>query len=87
MSEAEDAIAGFGWKGRALKAEAEIARLKVELELSGSSEVLLALLNEWMECAKYDALMDGPVFKGWDRSGLDRCLQKTRTALANEERK
>ena len=26
----------------------------------------------WEECAQYDAMMDGPRFKGWDRSALDR---------------
>lgn len=26
----------------------------------------------WMECALYDATMEGPKFKGWNRSALDR---------------
>jgi len=32
--------------------------------------------EDWRECAKYDALMDGPRFKGWNRSALDRCRKK-----------
>lgn len=30
----------------------------------------------WRECAKYDPLMSGPVFKTWDRSALDRCRKQ-----------
>jgi len=37
----------------------------------------VALLEEvtaWRECARYDPDMSGAKrFKGWDRSGLDRC--------------
>ena len=33
---------------------------------------LRADLREWEECAIYDATMEGPVFKAWDRSALDR---------------
>ena len=29
--------------------------------------------EQWRECARYDATMEGPVFKGWDRSALERC--------------
>lgn len=31
---------------------------------------------EWHECAKHDPTMEGPRFKGWDRSALERCRQK-----------
>ena len=34
---------------------------------------LRARLREWQECAKYDPVMEGPVFCGWDRSALERC--------------
>lgn len=27
----------------------------------------------WRECAQYDASMEGPVFKGWNRSQMERC--------------
>jgi hypothetical protein len=37
-------------------------------------------LNAWRECALYDALMSGPVFKGWDRSALDRCRRQYEAA-------
>lgn len=30
----------------------------------------------WRECALYDATMEGPAFKGWDRSALDRCRRR-----------
>lgn len=30
-------------------------------------------LAEWHDCAQYDAKMEGPMFKGWNRSQLDRC--------------
>ena len=42
-------------------------------------------LREWGECAMYDALMEGPKFKGWDRSALDRCRRKHEAALAGEQ--
>lgn len=37
---------------------------------------LLDEINEWRECAQYDATMEGPVFKGWNRSHLDRCRKQ-----------
>ena len=43
---------------------------------------MAAELEEWRECAKYDALMEGPKFKGWDRSALDR-LRRKYEALAH----
>jgi hypothetical protein len=36
-------------------------------------EALNAEVERWRSCAQYDATMEGPVFKGWDRSALDRC--------------
>jgi len=33
-------------------------------------------VSEWRDCARYDPLMSGPAFKGWDRSALDRCRRK-----------
>jgi hypothetical protein len=32
-----------------------------------------AEIEEWRSCARYDAMMEGPAFKGWDRSALERC--------------
>lgn len=43
---------------------------------------LEAALQEWRECALYDATMEGPVFKGWNRSALDRCRLKNATLPA-----
>ncbi len=54
------------WEGQQqayAEAQTEIDRLTVEIE-------------EWRACARYDLLMEGPHFKGWDRSGLDRCRKK-----------
>jgi hypothetical protein len=45
------------------KAADEIKRLMTECEA-------------WRECARYDAMMEGPRFAGWDRSALNRCRKK-----------
>lgn len=37
---------------------------------------LEAEVAEWRECMQFDALMSGPVFKGWDRSQMERCRKK-----------
>ncbi len=42
-----------------------------------------AKLAEWEACALYDATMEGPVFKGWNRSALDRLR---RAALTTQEK-
>jgi len=39
-------------------------------------ERLQAEVQDWRECARYDPLMSGPAFKGWDRSHMDRCRNK-----------
>lgn len=44
--------------------------------LTARAEAAEARLREWQECALYDATMEGPVFKGWDRSALDRCRRQ-----------
>ena len=79
MSEIED---GMGFSGLAPEpgegpttrriirnAHAEIARLRLEVK-------------EWRECAEYDPKMEGPRFKGWNRSRLDQC--RTRFIEAKE---
>lgn len=45
--------------------------------LQARAEAAEARLREWQECALYDATMEGPVFKGWDRSALERCRKQT----------
>lgn len=37
-------------------------------------------LMEWRECALYDATMEGPAFKGWDRSRMDRLRKEAEQA-------
>ncbi len=43
---------------------------------------LVAALEEFVDAAQYDAMMEGPKFKGWNRSQLDRALVKARAALS-----
>lgn len=50
--------------------EADIARLTAE------RDALRAEAEEWRDCAQYDPLMNGPRFKGWNRSALDRCRKQ-----------
>lgn len=47
---------------------AVLAKRNAEAALKAARDELRA----WRECAKYDATVEGPVFKGWDRSALDR---------------
>lgn len=35
----------------------------------------------WRECALYDACMDGPKFRVWDRSALDRMRRKAEVSI------
>jgi len=47
--------------------------------LNQGAKCLLECLEEiqdWRDCARYDPCMEGPRFKGWDRSALDRCRKK-----------
>lgn len=64
---------GFDERADRAEAAAEIERLR-------------AALDEWQSCAKYDALMGGPKFMGWNRSALDRCRRKfiEKVALTHE---
>jgi hypothetical protein len=41
-------------------------------QLRARVAALEAQQRAWLECALYDATMAGPVFKGWNRSALDR---------------
>ena len=64
-----------------------------EMMASERAELLAALreketvIAEFLECAQYDALMEGPAFKSWNRSALDRLRKKleARAALAKAE--
>jgi hypothetical protein len=48
------------------------AGMPSDSEQGALAGVALELLA-WRECAEYDVTMDGRVFKGWNRSALDRC--------------
>ena len=53
------------------KAEALIARLYAELDA-------------YRAAAQYDPTMEGPIFKGWNRSALDRARRLTERRLVEE---
>ena len=36
-----------------------------------------------LDCARYDALMEGPKFMAWDRSALDRLRKEYEAAISN----
>ena len=44
----------------------------------------LVELTAYRESALYDALMNGPAFKGWNRSALDRARRITEKRLAGD---
>ena len=68
-------------KGRAAEAkEARTYRRALEAENARLREALTA----FVECALFDAMMEGPRFKGWNRSALHRALAKARAALQPE---
>jgi hypothetical protein len=89
------------WEGRWREANAKIAELEnanteITTEalrehrvLRARAERAEAALEEWEQCARYDAMMEGPRFKGWDRSAMERCrkrMEKRRAALGKEDR-
>jgi BMFP domain-containing protein YqiC len=43
---------------------------------------LEAELEEYEHAASYDATLEGPVFKGWNRSSLDRARKRTEARRA-----
>ena len=40
---------------------------------------------QYKNCARYDALMEGPKFKGWNVSYLNRLREKYEVALAGDK--
>jgi len=52
--------------------------LPVKLASAAADEIerLKTEIQEWHDCAQYDAMMTGPRFKGWNRSSLDRCRKR-----------
>lgn len=78
-------------EARAERAEARVAEfadkgtLQALRDANDRMERAEAELNEWEQCARYDAMMEGPRFKGWDRSQMERCrksMEARRAALA-----
>jgi hypothetical protein len=52
---------------------------KGNLDKHNQMEALKAAIleiEEWRACARYDALMTGPRFQGWDMSQLNRCRKQ-----------
>lgn len=73
---ADNVPGNFAYTGAAPKPDprdAEIERLRAELE-------------GYHEAAQYDATMAGPVFKGWNRSTLDRARRVTEANRADPSR-
>lgn len=71
---------------RLLMGEAADAVRYLLERVSPASEALMAEVAAWRECALYDPTMEGPRFKGWDRSALDRCRVAAEKVRANTER-
>lgn len=62
----------------AAELERENARLRRQVEAAEAE------ITAWRECARYDPTMEGPRFKGWDRSALDRCRRTYIEAAAKK---
>lgn len=58
--------------GRKYIESGTIAVEEIETILSHIA-ALEAELSDWRSCAMYDAMMEGPRFKGWNQSALNRC--------------
>ncbi len=84
---------GSRWLSR-LSAEHQIGQLNAayvagqtasatELETARAQvEGMRTALEAFTECALYDAMMEGPRFKGWNRSALDRALKRAIALLS-----
>ena len=55
-------------------------------EAADRIEAQAAEIEEWRACARYDAMMEGPAFKGWDMSALERCRRAALEARGLEIR-
>ncbi len=68
----------------------ESGQCRMMREAADEIERLQITLGEWEECAQYDATMEGPLFKGWNRSALDRCrlkMEQSRAKMLSEQSK
>jgi len=54
----------------------ELTLLTAREELILQIRKLQDEIDDWRSCAKYDPLMEGLRFKGWDRSQMERCRKK-----------
>lgn len=73
--DAADEIERLENKNTLLSVTLEAERVDT-MELASEIERLLAECEAWRECAQYDPKMEGPAFKGWNRSALDRCRKQ-----------
>lgn len=55
-------------------------------DLLAENERMREALEQFTHCARYDATMEGPKLRGWDRSELDRSLTTARAALTPESK-
>lgn len=46
---------------------------RMTLRLLDHIAALETEISDWRACAMYDPMMEGPRFKGWNRSALDNC--------------
>ena len=74
----EETIAFYKMRLEAAHEALEILRSNAPEDGEGVREAL----EEFVGAAMYDAMMDGPRFKGWNRSQLDRALEKGKAALS-----
>lgn len=65
---------------KVLDLRAQIATLTAE------NERLRNDLRDWAECCQMDTVMQGPARMGWNRSALNRCLDKYEAALQPKEK-
>jgi hypothetical protein len=80
-AELNTALAKLGWNQGDLARETGYQRGEISRMCTGKRKIPLILerflelkleLQMYREAALYDACMSGPVFKGWNRSTLDR---------------
>ena len=60
-------MTAYYWWKQAKEARAALSAIP----MTATGEV-----EAWRQCALYDATMAGPIFKGWDRSAMDRCRRR-----------
>ena len=64
------------WEGSKLMSETYSQLFEKYEKLKAEFTEIKRENDEWRECAKYDPMMEGPRFKGWDRSQMERCRKE-----------